>query len=111
MGAFRLLVDTPVTLGLEGYKDGYTAGSFLWIINNIYFQYFSLLIFLVCVFVMIAVSYVTEPPDDRRLHGLTFATVSDEQKAVTRASWDKRDVLASGAVLILILVAYLYFQG
>jgi solute:Na+ symporter, SSS family len=111
LGVFRLLVDTPVMLGMEGYQDGYAEGSFLWVINNIYFQYFSLLIFIVCVVVMIGVSYATEPPEESRLHGLTFATVSDEHRAETRASWDRRDVLASGAVLILILAAYLYFQG
>jgi SSS family solute:Na+ symporter len=111
LGVFRLLVDTPVTLGLEGYQDGYAEGSFLWIVNNIYFQYFSLLIFLVCVVVMVVVSYLTEPPDDARLHGLTFATVSDDHRAESRASWDRRDVLASAMVLLLILVAYLYFQG
>jgi SSS family solute:Na+ symporter len=60
---------------------------------------------------MVVVSYLTEPPDEARLHGLTFATVSDAHRAETRASWDKRDVLASGAVLVLILIAYLYFQG
>jgi solute:Na+ symporter, SSS family len=111
LGVFRLMVDTPVTLGLEGYKAGYTEGSFLWIINNIYFQYFSLLIFLVCVVVMVVVSYVTEPPEQARLRGLTFATVSAQDQAQSRASWDRRDVLASGAVLLLILIAYLYFQG
>ncbi len=46
---FRLAVDTPVTLGMTGYEAGYPSGSFLWIVNNIYFQYYSLLIFLVSV--------------------------------------------------------------
>src|SRR5690606_29059288 len=46
MGLFRLLVDTPVSLGLSGYEHGYPEGSLLWIVNNIYFQYYSLLIFL-----------------------------------------------------------------
>src|SRR5207248_8859425 len=36
LGLFRMLVDTPVTLGLEGFRNGYPAGSFLWIVNNIY---------------------------------------------------------------------------
>ena len=47
LGVFRMLVDTPVTLGLKGFENGYTPGSFLWVINNIYFQYFSVLITLV----------------------------------------------------------------
>src|SRR5256885_3681745 len=41
MGLFRMLVDTPVTLGLRGFENGYPYGSFLWICNNVYFQYFS----------------------------------------------------------------------
>jgi SSS family solute:Na+ symporter len=44
LGAFRLAVDTPVSLRMAGFERGYAEGSFLWIVNNIYFQYYSLLI-------------------------------------------------------------------
>jgi SSS family solute:Na+ symporter len=111
LGVSRLAVDTPVTLGLSGFENGYTVGSFFWIINNIYFQYFSLLIFVVCVIVMVAVSYATAPPALEQIQGLTFATTSADEKARSRASWDKRDVITSGIVLLLILMAYLYFNG
>ncbi len=111
LGVIRLLVDTPVKLGLAGYEKGYESGSLLWIINNIYFQYYSLLIFLVCVVVMIAVSYATEAPSEEKIRGLTFATVTQEQRATSRDSWTMGDVLASGLVLVLILAAYLFFQG
>jgi len=111
LGLFRLAVDTPVALGLAGYEQGYPEGSFLWIVNNIYFQYFSLLIFLVCVGVMVAVSYATAPPVADQLRGLTFATTTAEQRAQSRASWSAGDVLASSLVLLLILAAYLYFRG
>ena len=111
LGVFRLAVDTPVTLGLAGFKGGYAEHSFLWIINNIYFQYFSLVIFLVCVVVAIAVSYLSAPPPEARLRGLTFATTSPEDRATSRASWNRWDVLASAGVLLLILLAYLYFRG
>ena len=36
---------------------------------------------------------------------------TDEQKAESRASWGRRDVLGSAAVLVMILMAYLYFRG
>jgi SSS family solute:Na+ symporter len=110
LGAFRLAVDTPVSLGLRGFA-GYAEGSFLWIVNHIYFQYYSLFIFLTSVLVMVAVSYATAEPDYRKISGLTFATVTDEHRAESRASWDRREVLGSAAVLIMILVAYLYFRG
>jgi len=111
LGVFRLAVDTPVALKLAGYEGGYVPGSFLWIVNNVCFQYYSVFIFLVSVVVMIAVSYLTEPPSEERLRGLTYATVTAEQKRVTRASWDRRDVIGSAVVLLLILCAYLYFNG
>jgi SSS family solute:Na+ symporter len=111
LGLFRLAVDTPIALGLEGYQNGYEAGSLLWVVNNIYFQYFSILIFLVCVAVMIAVSYATAPPDLERIRGLTFATMTAEHRAQSRASWGSGDVIASAIVLLLILMVYLYFRG
>jgi SSS family solute:Na+ symporter len=111
LSLFRLAVDTPVALKMKGYEQGYPTGSFLWIINNIYFQYFSILIFLVCIIVMIAVSLATDPPSDERIRGLTFATTTPEQRAQSRATWNWGDVLASAFVLVLILAAYLYFRG
>jgi solute:Na+ symporter, SSS family len=111
LGAFRLAVDTPVSLKLAGYEQGYATGSLLWIVNNIYFQYYSLLIFVVSVVVMIAVSYLTPAPDEANLAGLTWGTVTDEHRRTSRASWSRWDVISSGIVLVLILMAYLYFRG
>lgn len=111
LGIFRMLVDTPVTLGMAGFEHGYPQGSFLWIVNNIYFQYFSVLITLVSAIVMVAVSYVTSQPDYARLTNLTFATKTHEDRQTTRASWNWRDVAASAGVLLCILGSYLYFRG
>jgi SSS family solute:Na+ symporter len=111
LGTFRLLVDTPVALHLSGYENGYTQGSFLWVVNNIYFQYYSLLVFVVSVVVMIGVSYATAAPAVERLSGLTFATITDEHREESRSSWTRWDVLASAFVLVLILCVYLYFRG
>ena len=111
LGLFRLAVDTPVSLGMTGFENGYTQGSFLWVVNNIFFQYFSILILLVCVVVMVAVSYLTPAPDEKQIEGLTLATVTPEQRAVTRASWGGAEVLASVGVMVLIVAAYLYFRG
>jgi SSS family solute:Na+ symporter len=111
LGVFRLAVDTPVALKMAGYEQGYAAGSFFWIVNNVYFQYYSAFIFLVCVVVMVAVSYATEAPDERRLAGLTYATVTDEHRRESRGSWGRMEVLASVVVVLLILAAYIYFNG
>jgi solute:Na+ symporter, SSS family len=111
LGLARLAIDTPVTLGMAGYEHGYTPGSMFWIVNNVYFQYYSLLIFLVSVAVLIAVSYTTTPPGDQQLTGLTYATVTPEQRRASRRSWTRLDVVSSAIVLALIAGAYIYFNG
>jgi len=110
-GIFRMLVDTPVTLGLEAYKNGYPQGSFLWIVNNINFQYFSILITLLSALVMVVVSYMTAEPDYAKIKNLSFGTLTDEHKAESAGSWDWRDVATSIFVLAVIIGGYLYFRG
>ncbi|MEK6757175.1 MAG: sodium:solute symporter [Bacteroidota bacterium] len=108
LGLIRLAIDTPVKLG-TGFR--YAEGSFLWIINNVFFQYYSLLIFIVSIVVMFIVSYLTEAPSYEKISGLTYGTATEEHRKESRASWNKWDVISSATVLILILAAYLYFVG
>ena len=111
LGIFRMLVDTPVTMGVQGFEHGYTEGSLLWVVNNIYFQYFSVLITIVSAIVMVVVSHMTAEPDYGKLKSLTFATTTAEDRAATRASWDWHEVAGSILVLACILGSYLYFRG
>jgi SSS family solute:Na+ symporter len=108
VGIFRMAVDTPITLGL--FK-AYPEGSFLWIVNNINFQYFSILITLISAAVMVAVSYASAAPDYARIQGLTFSTATEEDRRRTRESWHWTDVLTSAVVMVFIIGAYLYFRG
>jgi SSS family solute:Na+ symporter len=108
MGIFRLAVDTPVKLS-AGFA--YTQGSFLWVVNNIFFQYYSLLITVVCMVVMVVVSHLTQEPAYEKISGLTYATMTDEDRKQSRASWSAKEVAASVLVLAIILASYLYFRG
>jgi SSS family solute:Na+ symporter len=108
VGLFRMLVDTPCTLNPNFH---YSEGSFFWIVNNINFQYFSILITIISAIVMVGVSYMTEEPNPAQIKGLTFATATAEDKAATRASWDWKDVAASCFIMVCITFAYLYFRG
>jgi solute:Na+ symporter, SSS family len=109
VGLFRMLVDTPVTLGL--LPDGYAPGSFLWIINNINFQYFSILITIISALVMVGVSYMTEAPDYERIKNLSFGTATAEHKLESYASWDWREVVTTLFVIAVIAGGYIYFTG
>ena len=61
--------------------------------------------------VLIVVSYATAAPGQHQLTGLTYATVTTEQRRESRRSWNRWDVINSTVVLVLIAVAYLYFNG
>ena len=108
LGIFRLAIDTPVKL-ISGFQ--YQEGSFFWIMNHVFFQYYSIVILLISAAVMIIVSHLTEVPAYEKISGLTYATRTTEDKKVSRSSWAARDVITSIIVLLLILGAYLYFTG
>jgi SSS family solute:Na+ symporter len=108
LGLFRLAIDTPVKIH-AGFT--YPEGSFFWIMNHVYFQYYSVFIFLVCVIVMIVVSHLTEKPKYDKISGLTFGTLTAEHRKENRASWSAIDVVTSCIVVVLIVAAYLYFTG
>jgi SSS family solute:Na+ symporter len=116
MGVFRLAVDTPVKLKMFGVDEAgnaieYAEGSFLWIVNHIYFQYYGLLIFLVSVLAMVVVSYMTAAPSETQIQGLTYGTRTEQQKHESRASWSALDVIISVVVMGAIIAAYIYFRG
>jgi SSS family solute:Na+ symporter len=108
LGLIRLAIDTPVKL-LENFE--YSKGSFLWIMNNVFFQYYSIFIFIVCVVVMFAVSYLTKAPSYEKISGLTFGTTTVEDREKSRSSWTKADVVFSVILLVIIVAIYMYFTG
>jgi SSS family solute:Na+ symporter len=107
MGVFRLIVDTPVKLNGVPYEEG----SFLWIVNNIFFQYYSLLITIVCILVFIIVSYATKAPEYSKIGGLTFSTLSPQDRMENRSSWNWKDVILSVLLVVAIIIIYMYFTG
>lgn len=106
LGVFRLAIDTPVMLG----DFTYTEGTFLWFINNVFFQYYSLFIFLVCIAVMFGVSYMTSPPSYEKISGLTYGTLTEEDKRMSRESWNWVDVTLSVILVAVIGFIYIYFS-
>jgi len=76
-------------------------------IGDFNFLYFSGVLFLLSVVTVIVASLTAPPPDPRQISGLTFATID---RAGVRASWDWKDVAATGVVLGIVLAMYLYFS-
>ncbi|MBN1346034.1 MAG: sodium:solute symporter [Phycisphaerae bacterium] len=97
-------------LAAEICKDRLT-GTFLEPLATVNFLYFCLILFAASVVIIVVTSLLTAKPSEERLRGLTYATLSDEDRARTRASWTKWDVIYSCVVIGLIGVAYCYFNG
>ncbi len=91
-------------------KEG-LAGTFLYHYAALNFLYFCVVLFAASVVTIVVVSLLTPKPQDEQIQGLTYATMSDQDKAEVRASWNKWDVINTAAVFALILTIYVYFNG
>jgi SSS family solute:Na+ symporter len=97
-----------IKLALESTaKD---AGGLLGTLANFNFLYFAPSLFALCAGLLIVVSLLTPEPPAEKLKGLTFASLSDEDKAESRASWNKWDVINSLVILSIIAAVLIYFS-
>ncbi len=71
------------------------------------FLYFSGVLFLICLAIMIGVSRAGPPPPPEQIRGLTLASI--DRQAV-RQSWNRTDIIATVTVLGLVAAIYLYFS-
>jgi len=71
--------------------------------------HYEIALFVLVIVVMIVVSYFTPRADEARIRGLYIGSASAEEKAITRASWNKWDIINSAIVLLVIVVFYFYF--
>ena len=76
-------------------------------IADLNFLYFSGLLFLICLAVIIVFSRGGAAPAPEQLRGLTLAHMDRE---AVRASWDQKDIIATAVILGLVAAIYLYFS-
>jgi solute:Na+ symporter, SSS family len=74
------------------------------------FLYFCILLFIFSIVLMVSVSLLSERPSEQQLRGLTFATTVAEDRAASRASWTKIDLILSVIVIVLIVAIFCYFS-
>nr|RJP63361.1 MAG: Na+/glucose cotransporter [Ignavibacteriales bacterium] len=97
-----------VRIVLELFR--HSLSGFLYSFATLNFLYFCILLFLFSIGLMIVISLLTEKPSEEQLHGLTYATTVAEDKAKSRASWNKLDVIISLIIVVIIVVTFLYFS-
>lgn len=88
----------------------FADGSVLANIAGFNFLYYSGVLLLMSVVIVVTISTLTAPPSGEQIQGLTYGTLSVEDKAAIRASWDKKDVIGTVIVLGMVVGFYLYFS-
>jgi len=88
----------------------FDEGTLLHYIGEYNFLFASGWLLAISVFVVVVVSLFTAPPSPEQIVNLTYSTATEAQKKENRQSWNKWDVIATAAVLGLVLAMYLYFS-
>ncbi len=113
-GAYAALVSGFIVgllkLVLQIFRDTLEPGGLLHQFATINFLYFCIYLFVFSVLVMVGVSLTSDKPSEDQLKGLTFATTVASDKASSRASWNKWDVVLSFIVVAVIISIFIYFS-
>ena len=89
---------------LPGYQNW-----FKWMFYDSNWLFFCGWMLVFCMLVVVVVSLFTKAPDPEKIKGLVFGTSTPEQKAATRASWNKWDVIHTVIILCITAAFYWYF--
>ena len=82
------------------------GGGLLATFASINFLHFAIFLFLVCVGLLVVASLLSKPPRPDQIRGLTYGTMTAEDRRASRASWTRGDLIHS-ALIVLIIVAIL----
>ena len=100
-------------LGAKVYytTSGVDAGEswFKWLFFDTNWLFFCGGMLVFCMAVIAVVSIFTPSAPAEQIQGLTFGSSTPEQKAATRASWNKWDVINSAIILLITFAFYAYF--
>jgi SSS family solute:Na+ symporter len=105
------LIVAIVRLAAEIGKNNLEPGSLLHTFGTVNFLTFAAWFFLFCVIVCVLVSLVTRPPAPEQIQGLTYSTLSPEQKAANRASYNWVDIAFSLLVIAVVAYVMISFTG
>lgn len=114
-GAYATLISGFLIAGgrifLELQKSGLDPDGFLYQVADMNFLTFGAFFFFLCVAIAIVASLLTPPPTAEKVAGLTFATLSDEDKNANKQSYTWVDIVASLIVLAIVVAIMIYFNG
>ena len=100
-----------IRIGLELLVDSLTPGTILHSFASANFLSFATWFFLFCVVLCLVVSWMTPPPTDVQVQGLTYGSLSEEQRKENRESFNFWDIALSLAVVAVVAWAMISFSG
>ena len=107
---FSGLVIAAIRLTLEVFKGSLAPDTLWFTIADMNFLKFSSFFFLYCVAAAVLVSMFSPKPSSVQLAGLTFGTLSEEQKASNRSSYNWIDIGASIFIIAMVIFVMVYFS-
>jgi SSS family solute:Na+ symporter len=93
----------------EEILSGENIDNIAYAFATINFAHMAIFMFLFSVIICITVSLAFSPPDYKRIIGLSFGTLTEEQKAEHKNSYDTIDILLSIVLIILVIGILAYF--
>jgi SSS family solute:Na+ symporter len=97
-------------LGLNIYYGDTVGDGFIYrLIVEPNWLHYEIVLFFIVIALMVVVSFFTKAKDLSATPGLYFGSASPEQRAITRASWSKWDVVHSAIIIAFIIAFYIYF--
>lgn len=115
-GMWALITGLAIGLTRLGAKVYYTAinpeaaeSLFKTVFYDYNWLFFCGWMLVVCLLVAFVVSLRTPAPSPEKIRGLVFGTETEEQRAATRASWGKWEVIHSCIIIAITVAFYVYF--
>lgn len=105
------LIVAVLRLVLEVNKNLLETGSLLHSFGTMNFLSFAAWFFLFCVIVCVLVSLLTPAPSFEQIKGLTFGTLTKEQKSANRVSYNWLDIVLSLIVVGVVAFVMISFTG
>tara|TARA_B100000609_G_scaffold176939_1_gene155199 strand:+ start:147 stop:1799 length:1653 start_codon:yes stop_codon:yes gene_type:complete len=92
-------------------NDNIALDNFMYLFATINFSHMAIIMFVFSVLLCISVAVATSSPNYEKIRGLSFGTLSREQKIENNESYDLVDLILSILLVIIVIGVLSYFTG
>ena len=105
------LIVAFLRIGLELASDKLDPDGIIYLVATVNFLTFAAWFFLFSIIVCVVVSLLTPAPAPEQIKGLTYSTVTQEQKDANRNSYNVWDIVLSLVVIGIVVYVMVSFTG